>query len=152
MRSPLWAPSEEHKQQATITRFIEQVNAWYGLEIGSYAALYRWSVENIPDFWAAIWDFVGIKSSQRYDQVVDDLTKFPGAKWFPGARTNVTWNCLDRHLATPRRNKTALLWLGEEYAQLDESFCDWRRSGNKDECKPEHINRSAFVAWIDCRL
>lgn len=48
--------------------------------------------------------------------------------------------------------EVGLLWLGEEYAQLDESFCDWRRSGSKDECKPEHINRSAFVAWIDCRL
>lgn len=48
--------------------------------------------------------------------------------------------------------EVGLLWLGEEYAQLDQTFCDWRRSGNKDECKPEHINRSAFVAWIDCRL
>jgi outer membrane protein OmpA-like peptidoglycan-associated protein len=48
--------------------------------------------------------------------------------------------------------EVGLLWLGEEYAQLDESFCQWRRSGNPDECKPEHINRSAFVAWIDCRL
>ncbi|MCX4243447.1 OmpA family protein [Paraliomyxa miuraensis] len=48
--------------------------------------------------------------------------------------------------------EVGLLWLGEEYAQLDESFCGWKRSGNEDECKPEHINRSAFVAWIDCRL
>jgi outer membrane protein OmpA-like peptidoglycan-associated protein len=48
--------------------------------------------------------------------------------------------------------EVGLLWLGEEYAQLDESFCEWRRSGSKDECKPEHINRSTFVAWIDCRL
>jgi outer membrane protein OmpA-like peptidoglycan-associated protein len=48
--------------------------------------------------------------------------------------------------------EVGLLWLGEEYAQLDQTFCDWRRSGNKDECEPEHINRSAFVAWIDCRL
>lgn len=48
--------------------------------------------------------------------------------------------------------EVGLLWLGEEYAQLDESFCDWRRSGAKDGCKAENINRSAFVAWIDCRL
>lgn len=48
--------------------------------------------------------------------------------------------------------EVGLLWLGEEYAQLDESFCGWKRSGSADECKPEHINRSAFVAWIDCRL
>lgn len=48
--------------------------------------------------------------------------------------------------------EVGLLWLGEEYAQLDQGFCDWRRSGATDECKPEHINRSAFIAWIDCRL
>ncbi len=48
--------------------------------------------------------------------------------------------------------EVGLLWLGEEFAQLDDTFCDWRRSGQSDQCQPEHINRSAFVAWIDCRL
>jgi len=48
--------------------------------------------------------------------------------------------------------EVGLLWLGEEYAQLDESFCDWRRSGSTKSCTAENINRSAFVAWIDCRL
>ncbi len=46
--------------------------------------------------------------------------------------------------------EVGLLWLGEEFAQLDESFCDWSRSG--DECGPKDLNRSAFVAWIDCTL
>jgi len=49
-------------------------------------------------------------------------------------------------------DEVGLLWLGEEFAQLDESFCEWQRSGGDDECEPKHINRSAFVAWIDCRL
>jgi outer membrane protein OmpA-like peptidoglycan-associated protein len=48
--------------------------------------------------------------------------------------------------------EVGLLWLGEEYAQLDQTFCRWTRSGSAEECEPEHINRSAFVAWIDCRL
>ncbi len=48
--------------------------------------------------------------------------------------------------------EVGLLWLGEEYAQLDEDFCGWKRSGAADKCKPKDINRSAFVAWIDCRL
>jgi outer membrane protein OmpA-like peptidoglycan-associated protein len=48
--------------------------------------------------------------------------------------------------------QVGLLWLGEEYAQLDESFCRWSRSGTSDECRPQDLNRSAFVAWIDCRL
>lgn len=48
--------------------------------------------------------------------------------------------------------EVGMLWLGEEYAQLDQDFCSWSRSGAADKCKPKDINRSAFVAWIDCRL
>jgi hypothetical protein len=45
-----------------------------------------------------------------------------------------------------------LLWLGAEYAQLEEEFCTWRRSGDPTSCRAEEINRSAFIAWIDCTL
>jgi outer membrane protein OmpA-like peptidoglycan-associated protein len=44
-----------------------------------------------------------------------------------------------------------LLWLGEEYAQLSEEFCGWQRS-RTDACTLKEINRSAFVAWIDCNI
>ena len=37
----------------------------------------------------------------------------PFAKWFVGGKTNVSYNCLDRHLATHRKNKVAILWEGE---------------------------------------
>ena len=37
----------------------------------------------------------------------------PFAKWFAGAKTNISYNCLDRHLATHRKNKVAILWEGE---------------------------------------
>lgn len=47
--------------------------------------------------------------------------------------------------------EVGLLWLGEEFAQLDQEFCTWQRSGS-EACQPEELNRSAFVAWIDCRL
>ena len=48
--------------------------------------------------------------------------------------------------------EVGLLWLGEEFAQLEQDFCGWKRSGEAEKCKPKDINRSAFVAWIDCRL
>jgi outer membrane protein OmpA-like peptidoglycan-associated protein len=48
--------------------------------------------------------------------------------------------------------EVGLLWLGEEFAQLDESFCQWDRSGESEACRLEELNRSAFAAWIDCRL
>lgn len=123
MRKPLWTPSEERIQQANITRFMEAVNARQNLDLRSYAELYQWSVENIPDFWAAMWDFGKIKTSISYDQVVEDLTKFPGTKWFPGARLNFAENLL-RY----RDNQLAFIFAGETqiskrmtYAELYDS-------------------------------
>lgn len=45
-----------------------------------------------------------------------------------------------------------LLWLGEEFAQLDQQFCQWKRSRAGDACDTAALNRSSFIAWIDCRL
>lgn len=48
--------------------------------------------------------------------------------------------------------EVGLLWLGEEFAQLDDQFCQWQRSGGAESCSSQDLNRSAFIAWIDCRL
>jgi len=130
MRSPLWTPSEERKKQANVTRFINFVNKEYNLEIDSYAKLYRWSIEHIPDFWAAMWKFGEIKASREYDTVVDDLRKFPGAKWFVGARLNFAENLL-RY----RDNHEAFIFKGETqksaritYAELYDSVARLAKS------------------------
>ncbi len=39
--------------------------------------------------------------------------KTPFAEWFVGGKTNISYNCIDRHLSTPRKNKVAILWEGE---------------------------------------
>lgn len=107
MRKPLWVPSPEYIKQANITGFMELVNKRYGLRIGSYDELYRWSIENIRDFWGVFWDFAGIKAS-GYDSVVDDLETFPGTKWFPGARLNFAENLLKF-----RDDQSAIVFRGE---------------------------------------
>lgn len=48
--------------------------------------------------------------------------------------------------------EVGLLWLGEEFAQLDQRFCEWQRSGTPGACSSESLNRSAFISWIDCQL
>jgi outer membrane protein OmpA-like peptidoglycan-associated protein len=48
--------------------------------------------------------------------------------------------------------EVGLLWLGAEFAQLDRDFCTWKRSRPDETCTTTHLNRSAFIAWIDCRL
>ena len=48
----------------------------------------------------------------KWDKVLDDSKK-PFYKWFTGGKTNIAYNCLDRHLKTYRKNKVALYWEGE---------------------------------------
>ena len=48
---------------------------------------------------------------QRWRKVLD--WKPPRAKWFVGGKLNASVNCLDRHVATARRNTAAILWEGE---------------------------------------
>ena len=91
-----------------MTRFIEFVNKKYGKQFKTYDDLFQWSVDFIPDFWAAMWDFAEVKASKRWDQVVEDLKKFPGTKWFPGARLNFAENLL-RY----RDDQVAFIFKGE---------------------------------------
>ena len=120
MEVPIWKPSEERKRAANMTRFMDFVNKRYGQSLNSYDDLYNWSVDNIPDFWASLWEFADIKASKPYDAVVTDLDKMLGARWFPGARLNFAENLL-RY----RDDKIALIFKGEAqeavrltYAQL----------------------------------
>ena len=108
MKKPLWEPSEERKGQANLTRFIKTVNAKYDLAINSYAQMWDWSVQNIPEFWATMWAFGEIKASRGYTHVVQDLSKFPGTQWFTGARLNFAENLL-RY----RDDRPAFIFRGE---------------------------------------
>jgi outer membrane protein OmpA-like peptidoglycan-associated protein len=68
-------------------------------------------------------------------------------------RAESVLNHLEQTFHDPElERQVGLLWLGEEYAQLDPTFCAWRRSGEAEQCRPEDLNRSSFIAWIDCQL
>jgi outer membrane protein OmpA-like peptidoglycan-associated protein len=49
-------------------------------------------------------------------------------------------------------SQVGLLWLGSEFAQLSNAYCEWPNSRVGKRCTPEAINRSAFASWVDCRL
>src|SRR3954468_8511208 len=74
----LWQPSPERVERATLTRFARE----RGLP-DDYGALWRWSVDNLDEFWAAIWNFFSIDGS--YENVLGNR-EMPGAEWFPGSR------------------------------------------------------------------
>ena len=49
---------------------------------------------------------------KKWDQVLDE-SNAPFCRWFPGARCNIVYNALDRHIETANKNKLALIWEGE---------------------------------------
>jgi len=119
----LWNPFQERIDKANITKFINFVNSKFGLSIDTYDGLYDWSVAEIADFWAAVWEFTRVKAYGHYNRVVDDLGKFPGARWFIGAKLNFAENLLRF-----RDNQAAFIFRGETqkrtrmtYAELYDS-------------------------------
>jgi acetyl-CoA synthetase len=81
--------------------------------LAQYRKLYRESIQSPEEFWGrqAKAELVWFK---RWTRVLK--WEEPYAKWFVGGQLNVSHNCLDRHLDTPRANKAALIWEGEPAA------------------------------------
>ena len=94
MSTVLWKPSPDNLINSQMSIFKDKVNSALNLELASYPELYEWSVKNIPEFWAQVWQFTDIIHSNSFDSVVDDSTRMPGAKWFTGARLNFAENLL----------------------------------------------------------
>lgn len=57
MKLPIWESAEERKKNANMTRFIGFINERYGRKFDSYDQLYDWSITNLADFWASVWEF-----------------------------------------------------------------------------------------------
>ncbi len=109
MAKKLWQPSEDRIRNSHMYRFMNGVNEKHRLRFTAYDDLYQWSIQNIPDFWAAMWDFADIRTSSPYTRVVDDPFRMPGARWFEGARLNFAENLL-RY----RDERIALIFRGED--------------------------------------
>ena len=94
--------------------------------MAEYERLYRKSLRDPQKFWAEIAG--ELHWFKKWKRVLE--WKIPFAKWFLGGRTNLSYNCLDRHLGGYRKNKAALIWEGEPgeirtltYQQLHREVC-----------------------------
>jgi acetyl-CoA synthetase len=95
--SRVFATPEEFSRSAHI-KSLEQ-----------YEQLYREAESDPEKFWAAIAS--ELHWFRAWDRVLE--WEAPWAKWFVGGQINISYNCLDRHVATWRRNKAAIIWEGE---------------------------------------
>ncbi|MCC7122912.1 MAG: acetate--CoA ligase [Gammaproteobacteria bacterium] len=112
------------------------------IDSAKYEAMYRASLEDSDAFWAAqaerflTWD-------RKWDRVSNWDFDAVDIRWFEGARLNVAWNCVDRHLAT-RGDQIAILWEGDSpeeqrgvtYRELHEATCRFANALKARGVKP----------------
>ncbi|HEX4207984.1 MAG TPA: acetoacetate--CoA ligase [Ktedonobacteraceae bacterium] len=84
---PLWEPSEELKQQSNLAGYMRWLASEKGLQFADREELWHWSVTQLEDFWASIWEYFKVQASQPYTSVLVERT-MPGAQWFPGSYLN----------------------------------------------------------------
>jgi acetyl-CoA synthetase len=94
----LFPPSEDFRSKAAV-RSIEE-----------YEILYKESEDDLEGFWARQAE-EHLDWYKKWDKVLAGDPPF--WRWFVGGQLNASYNCLDRHLKTERRSKTALIWEGE---------------------------------------
>ena len=107
-QQPLWEPSAEGIELAEMTRFMRWAGERRGQPFAGYEELWRWSVQDVEGFWAAIWEFCGVRASKPYVRVLGRSREtrasgsnprlgqhaMPGASWFEGAELNYSENVL----------------------------------------------------------
>ncbi len=95
-----------------------------------YRALYNWSIKNPEEFWGQVAD--QLDWYKKWDKFLEyNFDDKPEVRFFVGGKINVSYNCLDRHLKTWRKNKAAIIWQGEPdadsevytYQQLHHEVC-----------------------------
>jgi len=114
-QAPLWEPTAGDRERAEMTRFMRFAGERRGRAFADYDELWRWSVAEVEEFWASIWEFCGVRASKPYECVLDRSRgtcafganprfgqhEMPGTHWFVGAELNYAENLLLGPL-TPR--------------------------------------------------
>ncbi|MDB4895307.1 MAG: acetyl-coenzyme synthetase, partial [Firmicutes bacterium] len=89
----------------------------------SDSSLHDWAARDREGFWAGQAD--QLHWFKKWDQVLDWQPPF--AKWFVGGKLNAAYNCVDRHVATWRRTKAAIIWEGEPGEERVLTYLDLQR-------------------------
>lgn len=84
---PLWSPSAEVLRDANMTHYMDWLSSQQNLTFADRESLWQWSVTQLEDFWASLWDYFEIQASSPYSSVLSGHS-MPGAHWFTGAKLN----------------------------------------------------------------
>ena len=110
----LWEPGAELMERSAMARYMCWLARERGLHLPDYAALWRWSVSELEDFWASVWEFFDVRASQPAERVLGERS-MPGAQWFPGVRLSYA-----EHVFRDKDDRGIAIRHASELRQLDE--------------------------------
>ncbi len=131
---PLWTPSAERIATSHTEAFRQWVGARHAVDLPGYAALHRWSIEHLAEFWDAVWEHGGVIAEQKGQRLLIDADRMPGARFFPDAKLNFAQNLLRRDDDSPAlffwgedRVQRQLSWreLHQQVSRLQQALRDW---------------------------
>ncbi len=97
---------------------------------GQYERIYQWSIKDPEGFWAEEAEKM-LHWHKKWDRVLDYDFEKPDIKWFLGGKLNASYNCLDRHQKTWRRNKAAIIWESDHGETRTFTYQELHREVNK---------------------
>lgn len=97
---------QEHRTFPPSPEFVAQANISGEAQ---YQAMWQRAKDDPAGFWGEMAE--NLHWFRKWDKVLDG--KMPDTKWFVGGKINASYNCLDRHVETWRKNKAAIIWEGE---------------------------------------
>ena len=97
----LWSPSDKRVKSSQMYKFIKIINEKNNINIQNFPDLHFWSIDNMDDFWSAIWDFFGVIGSKGMKPYIDPINQMPGSKFFPNGKVNYAENMLSGDASGP---------------------------------------------------
>src|SRR4030066_1048354 len=94
-------PSKDFSRKAHISSMDE------------YEKIYKRSIDDPEGFWAEMAE-KNLTWFKKWDKVLEYNFEKPEIKWFQGGKLNASYNCLDRFINTPTRNKAAIIWEADD--------------------------------------
>lgn len=112
---PQWVPTDQDIADARVTDFARFAERRTDAMFPDYDALWRWSVQDIDGFWAALWDYFDV--GERGQAVLED-SEMPGARWFPGTELNY----VDQVARNARADRPAIVYVSESAPDREVSW------------------------------
>ncbi len=110
----LWSPSPSFRENSRLAHYLKWLDANKGLKFADYASVWKWSVEEVEDFWESLWEYFSVKSYTPWQKVLEG-SEMPGYKWFTGSTLNYA-----EHIFLRRNDAQAAIVFQSEQESLVE--------------------------------